>query len=103
MIFPSLGWMQILHHCLLMCGSESQAAICSSAASIPHFLATGTSLLGHPFIGVHATKLERILLVLGLSHAHIGLALLDNILRPPVQSERIVGKCSFFMYTYLCL
>ncbi|XP_035825485.1 baculoviral IAP repeat-containing protein 6 [Aplysia californica] len=87
----SLGWMQILHHCLVTSGEESQSAVALTAAAIPHLVATCTSLLGHPYIGVHAHKLERVLLVLGLSHRHIGLALLDNVLRPPAGLARANG------------
>ncbi|GFS25394.1 baculoviral IAP repeat-containing protein 6, partial [Elysia marginata] len=79
----SLGWMRILHHCLLNSSDELQSAVAQTAASTPNLLSTCTSLLLHPAIGVHAPKIETILVRLGLSHGEISLALLDNILRQP--------------------
>ncbi|GFO34551.1 baculoviral iap repeat-containing protein 6, partial [Plakobranchus ocellatus] len=79
----SLGWMRILHHCLLNSNDELQNAVAQTAAQTPNLMSTCTSLLLHPVIGLHAAKIETILVRLGLSHKDISLTLLDNILRQP--------------------
>ncbi|XP_059157271.1 baculoviral IAP repeat-containing protein 6-like isoform X2 [Physella acuta] len=79
----SLGWMRILHHCLMNSSEDIQSTVAHTAAVTPNLLATCTSMLVHPLIGVHAPKIETILIKLGLSHNNIGLSLIDIILRQP--------------------
>ncbi|CAL1542612.1 unnamed protein product [Lymnaea stagnalis] len=76
----SLGWMRILHHCLVNSSQEIQSTVAHIAAHTSNLLVTCTSLLVHPLIGVHAPKIETILIKLGLCHKDVGLALLDSIL-----------------------
>ena len=79
--------MRILHHCLHNSTDELQNAVAHMAALTPNLLATCTSLLLHPVIGLHASKIETILVRLGLSHGDVSLSLLDNILRQPVNTS----------------
>lgn len=83
--------MRILHHCLLNSSDDIQSTVAHTAAVTPNLLATCTSMLVHPLIGVHAPKIETILIKLGLSHNNIGLSLIDIILRQPSRTGEM-GK-----------
>ncbi|KAH9496163.1 Baculoviral IAP repeat-containing protein 6, partial [Bulinus truncatus] len=91
----SLGWMRILHHCLVNSSEDIQTNIAHLAASTPNLLSTCTSLLVHPFIGIHAPKIETILIKLGLSNSDIGLALFGNILRQPSRETELASSRNY--------
>uniref|UniRef100_A0A2C9JJC5 Dual E2 ubiquitin-conjugating enzyme/E3 ubiquitin-protein ligase BIRC6 n=1 Tax=Biomphalaria glabrata TaxID=6526 RepID=A0A2C9JJC5_BIOGL len=91
----SLGWMRILHHCLVNSAEDMQTNVAHLAASTPSLLATCTSLLVHPFIGIHAMKIETILIKLGLCNSEIGLALFDHILRQPSRDSEQASPHSY--------
>ncbi|XP_070181060.1 dual E2 ubiquitin-conjugating enzyme/E3 ubiquitin-protein ligase BIRC6-like isoform X3 [Littorina saxatilis] len=80
----SMGWLRLLHHCL-MAHKEVEGDVARAAAPTCNVLNTCTSLLVSPATSLYATKIEAVLLRLGLSSVEIGLALIDNILRNPSQ------------------
>ncbi|GAB1609836.1 baculoviral IAP repeat-containing protein 6-like isoform X2 [Argonauta hians] len=74
----SLGWVQLLQHCLTV-----EESIASAAAAIPHLLTTCTALLVSPQASTHSHYLETVLLKLGLHSTDMGLTLIDSLLRKP--------------------
>ncbi|KAL8592605.1 hypothetical protein ACOMHN_026535 [Nucella lapillus] len=81
----SMGWLRLLHHCLLA-HEEVQQEVASAAASICNLVNTATSLLVAPAVSVYTVMIESVLLCLGLSSVDLGLGLINNILRNPAQS-----------------
>ncbi|XP_029637353.1 baculoviral IAP repeat-containing protein 6 isoform X1 [Octopus sinensis] len=74
----SLGWVQLLQHCLTV-----EESIASAAAAIPHLLTTCTALLVSPQASTHSHHLETVLLKLGLHSTDMGLTLIYSLLRKP--------------------
>lgn len=73
----SLGWVQLLQHCLTI-----EESVASAAAAIPHLLTTCTALLVSPQANTHSPPyLETVLLKLGLHSTDMGLTLIDSLLR----------------------
>ena len=58
-----------------------QEEVARAAAPTPHLLPTCTTLLVSPSALVYANNIEAVLLKIGLHSSHMGLGLIDHLLR----------------------
>nr|KAG5700866.1 hypothetical protein BaRGS_012273 [Batillaria attramentaria] len=85
-----MGWLRLLHHCL-MAHEDVQQEVAQAAAPACNLLNTCTSLLVSPATSLYASKIEAVLLQLGLSSVDIGLSLINCILRNPAHCRERGG------------
>lgn len=77
----SVGWLRLLHHCLMQPSSRDvQKRLCTDAAAVPGLLATCCSLLLTPVPESYAAHVESVLLYLGRSNPRVGLQIVDTLL-----------------------
>ncbi|XP_028983369.1 baculoviral IAP repeat-containing protein 6 isoform X2 [Betta splendens] len=76
----SIGWLRLLHHCLSHV-SELESMMASAAAPTANLLQTCAALLMSPYCGMHSPNIEAVLVKIGLQSTHIGLKLIDILLR----------------------
>ncbi|KAK6180714.1 hypothetical protein SNE40_008714 [Patella caerulea] len=86
----SVLWVRLLHHCLSMSGNEEGAAV--AASQTPYLLQTCVSLLVSPSACLYNSKIEAVLLKIGLLSTELGLQLINFILREPFRQNRGVEK-----------
>ena len=77
---PSVGWVRLLHHCLVS-QKDLESAVAEAAAPTRGLLNTCTALLVSPVSLVYNTTIEEVLLRLGLHSCDMGLSLIDYLLR----------------------
>ncbi len=90
---PSIGWLRLLHHCLMHC-LEVQEQVAMAAAPIPHLLTTCTALLMSTSASVYAPNIEAVLLEIALYSPEMGLGLIDLVLGNTNPSVEDAGWCS---------
>uniref|UniRef100_H3CIY4 Dual E2 ubiquitin-conjugating enzyme/E3 ubiquitin-protein ligase BIRC6 n=1 Tax=Tetraodon nigroviridis TaxID=99883 RepID=H3CIY4_TETNG len=76
----SIGWLRLLHHCLTH-ASDLEAMMASAAAPTANLLQTCAALLMSPYCGMHSPNIEAVLVKIGLQSTHIGLKLIEILLR----------------------
>ena len=79
-VFVSIGWLRLLHHCLTHC-EEVHHDVTRAASPTPDLLLTCVTLLLSNSAVIYASSIESVLLTLGLHSVDLGLELIDHILR----------------------
>lgn len=87
----SLGWLRLLHHCLVVSKNrvDLRNSVVASAAALPGLLdaCAGLLLIPAPAPPLMTTALEHVLLHLGLHSQELGLKLLQDLLRSSLHSQ----------------
>ncbi|XP_034239276.1 baculoviral IAP repeat-containing protein 6 isoform X4 [Thrips palmi] len=87
----SLGWLRLLHHCLVVAKkiSDLQESVVASAAGLTGLLdaCAGLLLIPAPAPPLLTTALEHVLLRLGLHSRELGLKLMQDLLRSSLHSQ----------------
>lgn len=87
----SLGWLRLLHHCLVVSKNHAELrdSVVASAAGLPGLLdaCAGLLLIPAPAPPLLTTALEHVLLHLGLHSQELGLKLMQDLLRSSLHSQ----------------